>query len=224
MVEPYAVFETFMSTNYPDYSWEPLSATTSDEYELTLFHLWKEGEMDDEKTPLLFQHGHYLSALNWLEYFTNYGGGEPAIFFDAIDEGHHVYLGNLRGTEWSTGHASLDYQIEADQQAYWDFSHGDYYKDVIANGQAIKENFTGTEKPVYVGYSQGTVQLLIGLTLVESEITDLYQRAVLLAPCTIFGTDADEDRSPETVGTIGTGRSRGIYSVPQTVPGVWADT
>ena len=35
-----------MDQNYPDYDWEGIEVTTDDGYILTLFHVWKEGQMD----------------------------------------------------------------------------------------------------------------------------------------------------------------------------------
>lgn len=65
----------------------------------------------------------------------------------------------------------MDYSDDAQAEAYWNFSWGDMYKDVIANGQAMSDNFAGSELGIYIGYSQGTIQMISGLTLAESEIT-----------------------------------------------------
>ena len=38
----YPAFADAMSTLYPTYQWEPIPVTTTDNYELTLFHVWNE--------------------------------------------------------------------------------------------------------------------------------------------------------------------------------------
>jgi len=43
-----------MDNKYPGYSWEALAVTTEDDYELNMFHIWKEGEMIEERGPIMF--------------------------------------------------------------------------------------------------------------------------------------------------------------------------
>ena len=55
----YPRFADMMVRDYPTYNWEPLSVTTSDNYELTLFHVWNEAKQTalGPQGPVLFQHG-----------------------------------------------------------------------------------------------------------------------------------------------------------------------
>ena len=143
----YTEFDNYLADN-TNYNYEPIDVTTSDGYILTLFHLWLDDGMDTDLAPVFFQHGLYMNALYWIQDSIEYGDGNPTIFDEFLNKGHHVYVGNNRGTEWSLGHTSLDYTNSADQEAYWDFTWGDMDKDVIANGEAMKTNFEalgGTE-------------------------------------------------------------------------------
>jgi len=55
--------------------------------------------------------------------------------------------------------------------------------DDVSNIKMIKEH-TGVEKVFFVGYSQGTIQMLYGLAHLEKEFhADNLYKAVLLAPC-----------------------------------------
>ena len=40
----YPRFADMMVRDYPTYNWEPLTVTTSDNYELTMFHVWNEAK------------------------------------------------------------------------------------------------------------------------------------------------------------------------------------
>ena len=54
---------------------------------------------------------------------------------------------------------------------YWDFGYEGLIIDVLAQGAAIKANYEqlgGTSKPVYIGYSMGTLQMIAGLSILES--------------------------------------------------------
>ncbi len=59
--------------------------------------------MDPEKPAVFFQHGGTMSAATWLKEAKS----NEQMFFRFIDAGHHVYLGNQRGTTGSQGHDSL---------------------------------------------------------------------------------------------------------------------
>ena len=55
--------------------------------------------------------------------------------------------------------------------------------DDTANIRAIKE-FTQVDKIFYLGYSQGTIQMLYGLAHLEEEFHEKnLHKVVLLAPC-----------------------------------------
>ena len=106
------------------------------------------------------------------------------------DQGHDVYIGNNRGTEYSQTHTTLD--AVTDQAEYWNFSFDDYADDVLANVIAMHSS-AGTGKGWYYGWSMGTVQMLVALTKYESELSPLLNKAILLTPCTILGQATEPD-------------------------------
>ena len=95
----YPLIETEMA-RFPDYQWEAVSSVSGSGYELTTFHIYKDGVSDDTLPPIFFQHGGYMSADNWLSVQPE----EGSPFFEFVDAGHHVYLGNNRGVEYSRSH------------------------------------------------------------------------------------------------------------------------
>jgi len=51
----YPKFDALMATELlSGYQWEPLTVTTSDNYVLTLFHVWSDEKRDASKGPILF--------------------------------------------------------------------------------------------------------------------------------------------------------------------------
>ena len=103
----YARFADLMSTSYPSYKWEPLTVTTSDNYELTLYHVWNESKRDElgAQGPILFQHGGGQDGVGYLEMggMSDWNPGKAAPIQFA-DLGYDIYFGNNRGTKDSLGH------------------------------------------------------------------------------------------------------------------------
>ena len=64
--------------------------------------------------------------------------------------------------------------------------------------------------------------MLVALTKNETSVMDSFQRAILLAPCTVVFELTDPDLSELAMGAIGLARGRSIYSVPE-IEG-WTDT
>ena len=100
----YRRFADLMASSYPNHKWEPLTVTTSDNYELTLFHVWNEQARNEigAQGPILFQHGDTQDGTIYLENGGqtdwNPGTAAPIQFADL---GYDIYLGNNRGTEYS---------------------------------------------------------------------------------------------------------------------------
>ena len=92
----YPRIEAIMEYEYPLYSWEALEVTTSDDYILTLFHIWNPYTRDSTKGPVMFQHGGGMDGTMWIEEAQN-----PAPHIHMADLGHDVYVGNSRGTDYS---------------------------------------------------------------------------------------------------------------------------
>ena len=115
-----------MAQSYPSYSWKAMEVTTSDDYILTMFHVWNEETRDASKGPVLFQHSLLNDGTSWLELTDN----QPSFIIKVADLGHDVYIGNNRGTEYSQKHVTLD--AAEDQEQYWDFTWHNMAEDVLA--------------------------------------------------------------------------------------------
>ena len=46
-------------------------------------------------------------------------------------------------------------------------------------------------KGIYVGYSQGSIQMLVALTKFESELMQYLEKSVFLTPCMYFAQEVD---------------------------------
>ena len=203
----YLSFGEIMEERYPDYKWEPLEVTTDDGYILTLNHIWKEGVSDaDAKGPILFQHGDQMDSGMWLDW-----QAVPAPQFAFVELGHHVYMGNTRGTRTSQKHVEYDAVKDA---AYWDFTFADMPNDVRANLEKMTEHTGSPHKGYYVGYSQGTVQMLLSLIQFEEWVAERIQNVVLLAPISIPREPGEPDLSIESMSNVNTLRYLGINQFP----------
>ena len=89
----YWFFQGIIDYWTPDYpwTWEAIEVTTSDNYILTLFHMYNEETVDESLGPILFQHGGYMDGATYY-----YGAYHQMT--QMADLGHHIYLGNNRGT------------------------------------------------------------------------------------------------------------------------------
>ena len=163
--------------------------TTEDGYILTTFRV--KGKKDAEtpyapsKASVIFNHGLYGEAWNWPAMFE---GTRPPMFMLA-DQGYDIWMTNNRGTGPSLQHTSLDATKDT---KYWEFSWAEMgLYDDKANIKLVKEK-SGKDKVIWVGWSQGTTQLLYGLAK-EKQTSDTFfadslSRAVLLTPCTVTNT------------------------------------
>ena len=55
-------------------------------------------------------------------------------------------------------------------------------------------------KGIYVGYSQGSIQMLVALTKFESELMQYLEKSVFLTPCT--GFEQEPDLSEESMNEV----------------------
>ena len=100
------------------------------------------------------------------------------------DEGYEVYLGTNRGGFVSNVHSEYAYGDEE----FWQFTVTGYALDVLANMKAAYTS-SGNKKGHYYGYSAGTAQMLVALSLFEEELINYLAKVVLIAPCYIFGPE-----------------------------------
>ena len=148
---------------------------------------------------MLVQHGDYEDAAYWVESFVDRGNGEIPFVLQLYDAGYDVWLGNNRGTEYSWDHEWLSSK-EDDSYWMWTWADMGLYDDV-SNIKMIKEH-TGEDKIFYVGYSQGTIQMLYGLAHLEEQFHAKHlHKAVLLAPCFVANV-LDDEKTPDEVHQI----------------------
>lgn len=84
------------------------------------------------------------------------------VAYRLVDEDFDIWMGNVRGTIYSTNHTTYDaFGSQEDQQKYWSFSlHEIGYYDVPAGIDYVL-NETGETKMHYLGYSQGSTTFFI---------------------------------------------------------------
>ena len=112
----------------------------------------------------------------------NYAEVAPA--FVAARSGYDVWLGNSRGNTYSLGNTELD--PWKDGAKYWDFSwHEMGHFDLPATLDYMT-TVTGVEKAAYVGHSQGTSQMFVGLADMEDYFKEKISVFVALAPVTMI--------------------------------------
>ena len=142
---------------------------------------------------------------SWIENF----GDKKSFHLLLADEGYNVWIGNNRGTEYSQRHNDYDATTSG---AYWDFTWADMQYDVKANIQAIKDE-TLEDKIIYLGYSQGTIQMHYALAHDDEHwLSENLHNVVELAPCFVL-EDFPDWLMWEYDSTIATFREYGIYAI-----------
>lgn len=109
------------------------------------------------------------------------GGPKANLALVLADAGFDVWLANSRGTVHSRTHSCYD-ATKYFQTAYWDSVGMDEMAqlDVPAVVKFVCER-TGWNKVGYIGYSQGTAQMFMSLSL-SAEMNERVAAFVALAP------------------------------------------
>lgn len=147
---------------------------TEDGYQLTLFNITGRvgrDKLPSKKPPLLIQHGVGQDAAYWLS--TQDPTNDPFVL-KLLDRGYDIWMGNNRGTRYSNVNPRFPDADNPDSLHYkrHNFEKYDYswqemgLYDQPANIEKIIE-VTKAPKVTYVGYSQGTVQMISGLAQLE---------------------------------------------------------
>ena len=115
-------------------------------------------------------HGGFDDGTSWFRNIdisysvANYGAYESdlPLPLKLLEMGYDVWVGNMRGTQYSRGHTTLD--SSNPQSAYWDFNFAQKgMLDVPATIEKIKE-VSGVEKVAYAGYSTGSTIMFYALS------------------------------------------------------------
>ncbi|KAJ2503953.1 cholesterol esterase, partial [Coemansia sp. RSA 2052] len=125
------------------------------------------------KPVVLFWHGFMLSS----ECFVCHPDWINILPFRLAEAGYDVWLGNSRGNKYSYKHM----RYTPDDRRFWDFSI-----DEIANidvpttvSYILKE--TGASSLTYIGFSQGSTQMLMALSR-NKELNSQVEHFIALAP------------------------------------------
>eukprot|EP00359_Climacostomum_virens_P003276 CAMPEP_0204903692 /NCGR_PEP_ID=MMETSP1397-20131031/4424_1 /ASSEMBLY_ACC=CAM_ASM_000891 /TAXON_ID=49980 /ORGANISM="Climacostomum Climacostomum virens, Strain Stock W-24" /LENGTH=384 /DNA_ID=CAMNT_0052072381 /DNA_START=6 /DNA_END=1160 /DNA_ORIENTATION=- len=156
------------------YNVETHTVTTSDGYILTVFRIpGKVGEAINKSMPVaLLQHGLIDSSDTWITNDENLAPG-----FKMVDAGFDVWFGNNRGNRYSHSHTTL----KPSKSVYWQFTwqHMATY-DLPAMIDYILQQ-TGKSKLVYIGHSEGTLQMF-ALLAEQPAYADKLNIYIALAP------------------------------------------
>ncbi|WOG82444.1 hypothetical protein DCAR_0101608 [Daucus carota subsp. sativus] len=120
--------------------------------------------------PVLLIHGLFMGGDSW---FLN--SPDESLGFILADQGFDVWVGNVRGTHWSHGHATLS----VEDKDFWDWSWQELALFDLAEMIRYVNAFTNS-KVFVVGHSQGTIMSLAAFT--QPGIVKMVAAAALLCP------------------------------------------
>ncbi|XP_014621646.1 triacylglycerol lipase 2 [Glycine max] len=160
------------------YTCEEHQVTTEDGYILSLQRMpeGRSGEKADKPPSVIIE----LRQLTCVELFQDastwlVNSPDESLGFILADNGYDVWLANVRGTQYSSGHTSL---IPNDT-AYWDWSWDELASyDLPAFAQYVY-NYTG-QRIHYAGHSLGTLMALAALS--QGQVVNMLRSTALLCP------------------------------------------
>ncbi|KAG5667108.1 hypothetical protein PVAND_015107 [Polypedilum vanderplanki] len=136
------------------YKAEVHKVKTIDDYELTVHQILPQ-QIIDRKKCVFFMHGLFRNSADFLA-----TGSQIALPYLLADHGFDVFLGNARGTKYST----KNFKYDNKSKEFWNFSWeeiGLYDLPPMFNFSLEKSE---TEKINYVGHSQGCTAALVLLS------------------------------------------------------------
>lgn len=134
------------------YPLETHSVTTDDGYILTIFRIPWGKRTNPQKIgrPVFIQHGFGSNSACFVS------RREKSLAFILADQGFDVWLGNFRGTTYSTNHTTLDHT----DHKFWNFTVHEYGVFDLRAQITYVRNVT-QQGIVYIGYSMGTMAMYV---------------------------------------------------------------
>ncbi|XP_012486425.2 triacylglycerol lipase 2 [Gossypium raimondii] len=161
------------------YECEDHNVTTKDGYILNVVRIpmgrCRDCRTRGNKSPVLLQHGVFVDGRSWLLL-----PPKQSLAFNLADNGYDVWLVNSRGTEYSEGHTSLNF----DDPAYWNWSLDEMVAyDLPATFQYVYDQ-TG-QKLHFVGHSLGTLMIMAAMS--RDRLVNMLESVALLSPVAYMG-------------------------------------
>ncbi|XP_052891370.1 lipase 3-like [Anopheles moucheti] len=145
---------------------------TDDGYVLALTRIPPRDKSTNHSLPKLLVHGLFATSADFLII-----GPNNSLAYLLADQGHDVWLADLRGNRYSRRHTKLS----SDSRAYWDFSlHEMGYYDLPAMIDHILHE-TGTRRLHYIGFSQGAALFFV-MASSRPEYNEKIARMYALSP------------------------------------------
>ena len=142
-MDKFVTYEAFntASQKYGSVEWEPYEVTASDGAITTVFHLSGNSSTFKEKAKgqsILLVHGSFMDATSWFNpegYGITFQGDDKPLPLALLNAGYDVWLANMRGTQYSRKHETLDSNDPSSE--YWKFSWAE--KGMLDMPAAIKK-------------------------------------------------------------------------------------
>lgn len=149
---------------------EAYNVVTEDGYILRLHKIPKKNDRGYKK-PVFLMHSAFSNSLYWLN------TANISLGFYFADEGYDVFLGNVRGSKYSTAHKTLS----TESLKFWQFS---FHEMGVYDLPAMIDytlQMAKSDSCFYVGHSQASTQLLVFLSM-RPEYNEKIIQSHLMSP------------------------------------------
>ncbi|KAF5291035.1 hypothetical protein FQA39_LY14468 [Lamprigera yunnana] len=154
------------------YAVETHKVTGSDGYVSTLFRIINNNGAG-RNVPVLLQHGLIASGASFVAI------GNKSLGFLLADAGYDVWLGNMRGNQYSEEHLNLS----SDNIKYWNYNIDDItFKDLPNQLKYILQKNSQNGKIIYIGHSLGCATALSFGSSYPKEVEKFVKLFILMAP------------------------------------------
>ncbi|CAG9797856.1 unnamed protein product [Chironomus riparius] len=136
------------------YSASAYQVVTQDGYILRLHRIYPKNNKGC-KIPAFLMHCAFTNSMYWVN------TPNVALGLYLADEGYEVFMGNYRGSKYSSAHKWLD----PESLKYWQFSYHEMGVYDLPPLIDYTLELSGSDKCVYIGHSQASTQDLVFLSL-----------------------------------------------------------